>query len=61
MDYKIEINCDNAAFEDDPALEIARILNNLADNLKHDPALNTEKLRDINGNFVGFAKMVDYE
>ena len=61
MDYKIEINCDNVAFDDDPAPEIARILENLVDNLKHDAALNTEKLRDINGNIVGSAKMVDYE
>lgn len=26
MKFKIEIECDNAAFEDDPAEEIARIL-----------------------------------
>jgi len=50
MEYRIVINCDNAAFEDYPNDEIIRILKTIIDsNLKRN------NLFDINGNKVGFA------
>lgn len=61
MEYTIKINCDNAAFKDDPAPEIARILEDLAFKLRSDWGTSEIKLRDINGNIVGSAKMIDYE
>jgi hypothetical protein len=39
MKFKLEIACDNAAFDPDPAREVARILRNLADRCEdHLPA-----------------------
>lgn len=35
MNIRIEINTDNAAFENNPAQETARILKRLADGLEH--------------------------
>ena len=61
MNYKIKINCDNAAFAEDEAPEIARILEDLAFKLRSDWGTSEIKLRDINGNIVGSAKMIDYE
>ena len=54
--YKIEIETDNAAFEDDQAGEVARILRDLADRIESLGAVPTDSLiRDINGNQVGAA------
>jgi hypothetical protein len=51
MKVKIEISCDNAAFENDPATEVERILRNLTGKLRlPGDSLN---LFDINGNKVG--------
>lgn len=56
MKAKIVIQMDNAAFEDDPSVELARILQELAVRVtgasldKYFPLLS---LRDINGNCVG--------
>ena len=61
MDYTITINCNNAAFAEDEAPEIARILHELADGISNQTIPMNVKLRDINGNVVGSAKMVDYE
>jgi hypothetical protein len=55
MDITIMINTDNAAFEDDPGAEVARILRNLAkevDGITLDPG-DYANLRDSNGNTVG--------
>lgn len=48
---RITIETGNAAFEDDPRSEIARILRRLAEDFESgaDPTL----VRDINGNTVG--------
>lgn len=54
MKYKIEINCDNQAFELDWEGEVIRILQSLIDS-----NLSKCKLFDINGNSVGFAKSID--
>lgn len=52
MRFVVEIDCDNAAFEDEPASELIRILKNQVL-----PALRDgeedRRLRDINGNTVG--------
>jgi len=52
MRAKIEIEMGNAAFEDDPAPELVRILRKLADDIESSGA-DTLPLRDINGNRVG--------
>ena len=52
----IEINTDNAAFADDPNVEVGRILYRLAQQFSDhiiDPDDNAEPLMDINGNRVG--------
>lgn len=57
--YSITIKTDNAAFADDPAPEIARILRRLADRLEADGVAPERVLFDVNGNRVGEAGM-DY-
>jgi len=55
MKFTITIECDNAAFTDDAAHEVARILREAADKLERG---QTEfKLMDYNGNTVGRAKV----
>ena len=57
MDAVIKINCDNAAFEDDPTSEVARILRDIADRVHGDTGFSPGRdytLRDANGNEVGF-------
>ena len=55
---RIEIKDDNAAFEEGPATEMARILRELAASFENDGGPDIEyvsaPLRDINGNTVGF-------
>lgn len=52
--FNLTINIDNAAFDEEPALEVARILAVLADRIINSGYLNTNLL-DINGNVVGKA------
>jgi hypothetical protein len=54
MKFKIEIDCGNAAFEDDATGEVARILRSLADRLERGMAASFP-LHDFNGNKVGTA------
>ena len=56
MKYVIEINMDNAAFENNEADELARILTRLADRLQQGGSLECS-LHDINGNKVGSAEV----
>ena len=49
---KIVITTGNAAFDDEPASEIARILRNLAERFEHD-GIPPEAIRDANGNVCG--------
>ncbi len=54
--FKLEIETDNAAFEDAPFKEIARILRKLAKDLEQSNAGTIQQdipLRDLNGNHVG--------
>lgn len=52
----ITIETGNAAFEDAPASEIARILRGLADKLESN-GTPPERLRDANGNTCGIVKV----
>jgi hypothetical protein len=49
--FALTINCTNAAFDDDPRPEIARILRELADRL--DGGITQGGVHDVNGNTVG--------
>ena len=58
MKVVIEIECDNAAFEPDPGLEVANILLGLVKDLRNcrvvlDVPGQGRKLRDSYGNTVG--------
>ena len=54
MKLKLEINLDNAAFEESPDLEAANILSDLARRIReHGTASLSPTLRDTNGNTVG--------
>ena len=53
--FHLEIDTRNAAFEDDPAAEIARILAATADQVEAYGLAeeDSSKIRDLNGNTVG--------
>lgn len=53
MKAKITVDLDNAAFEGEPATELARILHDTAQRLEDDD-LPPWRLRDSNGNAVGW-------
>lgn len=57
--FRLTIETENAAFEETPASEIARILRGLAEKLERDGVPdgpdNCWRLRDVNGNTVGTA------
>ena len=55
--FRITIECENAAFVDNgPGIEVARILQQVAENVKEQmPMDGLERMvRDENGNTVGF-------
>lgn len=58
MKATLTISMDNAAFGDDPAAELARILRDLADRVER---VNPENIsvRDANGNKVGELTITD--
>lgn len=51
MTFKVEFDCDNEAFSDDPALEIARILREVIRKLELGQTEGA--CMDVNGNRVG--------
>lgn len=57
---KLFIETDNAAFADEPATELARILRRLAERIERDPA-SYIVLRDVNGNRVGECQISESE
>jgi hypothetical protein len=59
MELVIKINLDNAAFCDEPCIEIARILSEYNRKILENDNLNSlpGKFRDINGNSVGKAEV----
>jgi hypothetical protein len=59
MKYTIEIDTSNAAFDDAPMHEVARILRELADYLEETDNATDQPLRDVNGNRVGRAGLLE--
>jgi hypothetical protein len=61
MELQININLDNAAFGDNPAEEVARILANYRNSIKQnsDNLNNKYSFIDFNGNQVGEAKIIE--
>jgi uncharacterized protein Yka (UPF0111/DUF47 family) len=62
MKFFLEMSCDNDAFAEDGMLEVARILKETAKKAKEDGGdvihrRLIRKLYDINGNFVGTARL----
>ncbi len=56
--FRLQITCDNAAFDEGMATELARILRDLASRLERGEDFSKYRnLRDINGNIVGTAKL----
>lgn len=55
----ITINVDNAAFEDAGGDEVARILRQLANHYADDGFYVFETLRDVNGNTIGKAELLE--
>lgn len=58
MKFTIEINCDSAAFEPEPQIEVQKILSDIIDELTTVFFTGKTKLliHDINGNTVGVAR-----
>jgi hypothetical protein len=56
MKFKLQVDMDNAAF-DDPS-ELPRILAGLAERIRRDPDLGAWNVMDVNGNTVGQGKFV---
>lgn len=59
MKIKIEINCDNAAFDESLSIETISILSKLAEKLTHTNIFDVAILRDSNGNAVGTFEVVE--
>jgi hypothetical protein len=58
--FQLKIDTNSAAFEENPGLEVARILSRVADDLEFGMDYSHfVTLRDINGNDVGRAKLAD--
>lgn len=59
MEIQINIAIDNAAFEDTEGSEVTRILRKLADDYDKLGCYPFMNLRDINGNVVGAAVLLE--
>lgn len=56
MQFQLTINCDNAAFEDDPVIELQSCLDRVKDSLEYGVFDGCEfVIYDSNGNVVGKA------
>ena len=58
MQFQLTIDCDNAAFQDNPS-ELADILRKLAERLESGQPVDGYTLRDSNGNNVGMSQFSD--
>lgn len=58
MRFLLEVKMDNAAFDEEPQWELARILRGVADDVT-DRGRFDMALYDINGNAVGRARMLE--
>ena len=61
MMFDLHVECDNAAFEDNLGQELARILIEIAQEIRQrsDDDVTTGRIFDINGNRVGQWEVVD--
>ena len=62
LKFKLQFECENDAFVDDMNGMIANTLVRLADKIHHKLSDITEEeftLRDINGNYIGVAKLTE--
>lgn len=64
MKFKIEINCDNEAFQngqltDELHLILHRIIHDLPNDIDADATEFSRNLRDTNGNRVGFVELIE--
>lgn len=57
MDIKITMNCDNAAFEESPQIEIAEILKQLRLSIKENGIVE-KSILDTNGNVIGKLEVI---
>jgi hypothetical protein len=53
--YHLAIEMKNAAFEENPCGEVARILRELADKVEAEEPIENHTFHDINGNYCGNA------
>lgn len=58
--FKLEFKTCNAAFDDFPITEAARILRDIADNLESGSQIGGGPARDANGNRVGWWEMTPF-
>jgi hypothetical protein len=64
METTIKIKMDNAAFDDDPSVEVARILRDLAKKIDGHPHFSPGfdcAILDQNGNEVGYCQVKEGE
>ena len=54
MIYCVLVDFDNAAFGDNPGVEVGRILSDLGTECRNTGVMRNMTLRDINGNRVGY-------
>jgi len=60
MEFKLRFDCNNAAFDDLPEYEIARILKSIGDHLLETgkPPEQHQNIVDVNGNIVGTFRLL---
>ena len=58
--FKLDFETENAAFEDAPAAECARILRGIASHLEREIDVYSSPIFDANGNRVGHWEMTPY-
>lgn len=62
VEFEMKIHSSNAAFEENPAGEVARILRDIANDIEGSHTYCEGNCRDLNGNTVGsFSFEVDEE
>lgn len=54
MQIKIIIKCDNAAFDENPHIEVSRILEELSLQVNCNGLSKKQKIYDLNGNNIGY-------
>lgn len=60
MRFEVRIDCNNAAFGDDPRLEVMRLLEELTSKVgRHNGYDKWQSLMDGNGNVVGYWRFGD--